>query len=628
MPQSNGSTHAVRNALFLDIPYIIDSICRHTDYDLNRLHRFTVSSAPQPRPYTALPAFFFFVLVLLFSVYGATLGSLCGVLGARNIEAGRHGAGVLCEVAAFGQWLGTIYLIHRRIEKRFRKQNISGFWRRAIVYLVLVIVLGVWALPLFWFGHSLLDASAFEACRPDTPVCPSWIQLLVFLVAVACGAAATRVIKGTRGRVLSQTAIIAGAALVLWNLPGAAAGTEAAQVPYRHLYTVIAAGCALIACLATWLVSIPFSSMKETERAALQQALTDREIFPASRHDPELSPRRIFGGCFVGVLRTPLQFLLLPAFAVILVPTEYIWLAWAAGTIAAALLIIAGNLTSRWDQMSEYLRRYFLLGTPFVVSLSVIVIAALRLADVQYVATVVNVAPFGILFAWMIMAYVLGWWFEYQVNSVLAAKLLWVLGADGKSDDRVVSCDLGKAFSGPATRVECKNRHLAAHATGQMVAFGETLENETGKMIVAFNTYAFLDFFAILLADRDPDASHELGRRVQLYFRSREYAPGCWIRAALLASGKRGPQQHRRSGRRCGAGIDGSHRKSQRATTCRFGEVPAGHRRRRVGGRYPGGTLRGERPARPAQAARRWQRRPAERRVWWRRRVRLLLRAS
>jgi hypothetical protein len=518
MPESNEPTHAVRDALFLDIPYIIDSICRHADYRLNRLHRFTVGSAPQPRSYTALPAFFFFVLVLLFSVYGATLGSLCGLLGARNIEAGRHGAGVLCELMAIGQWVGTVYLIAPRIEKRFRKQNVTGVWRRAIVALVLMVLLAAWAAPLFYFGYSLLDATAFEACRPDTPVRPAWIQLLVFLAAVACGAAATRVITGTRGRVLSQTAILAAAALILWNLPGAAAGTEAAQVPYRHLYTVIAAGCALIACVATWLVSIPFASIKETERAALQQALTDREIFPASRHDPELTPRRIYGGCFVGVLRTPLQFLLLPAFAIILVPTEYIWLAWGAGTLAAALLIIAGNLTSRWDQMSQYLRRYFLLGTPFVVSLAVIIIAALRIANVQYVATVVNVAPFGVLFAWMIMAYVLGWWFEYQVNSVLAAKLLWVLGADGTSDERVVPCDLGKAFSGQATRVECKNRHLAAHATGQMVAFGETLENETGKMIVAFNTYAFLEFFGILLADRDTDASHELARRVQSYF--------------------------------------------------------------------------------------------------------------
>jgi hypothetical protein len=518
MPQSNGPTHAVRNALFLDIPYIIDSICRHADYSLNRLHRFAVGSTPQPRPYTALPAFVFFVLVLGFTSYGATLGSLCGVLGARNIEAGRNSVGMLCMFGALVQWAGTVYLVHKRIEKRFSKKRILDTWRRRVVYVVLAVVLLGWAVPLFCFGYSLLDATAFQACRPDTPICPAWIQLVVFLTAAACGAAATRALTGTRGRVFSQAAIIGGATLILWNLPGAATATEAAQIPYRHLYAVIAAGCALIACLATWLVLIPFSSMDEKELAVFRHALAHREMFPASRDDPPLSARRILGGCVVGVLRAPLQFLLLPAFAVILVPTEYIWLACIAGMIAAALLIIAGNLTSRWDRMSQYLRRYFLLGTPFVVSLSVIVIAALRLAEVQYVATVVNVAPFGILFAWMIMAYALGWWFEYQVNSVLAAKLLWVLGTDGRSDGGVVSRDLDKQFSGPVTQVKWGNRHVAAHATGQFVVLGETLENETGKTIVAFNSYAFLEFFDLLLGEGDPDASHELGRRVQLYF--------------------------------------------------------------------------------------------------------------
>ena len=517
--QPREARHAVRDALFLDIPYIIDSVCRHAEHWLNRRHRFKVGSAPPAKPYTLVPTFAFFLLILLYVAYGPTLTGLCGVLDAPTVAAVQQHIGKECIGAGILQFLGTCFYIHTRIAKRFRKQSEAPTASRVVVYPVLFAVLGVLALPLILYGRSLLEVEAFDTCRPvphdDRPL--AWVQLVAFIIAAASAVLLTFV-KRIRWRVWAQGFIIAALVLVLWFLPDSWGRTEALQVPYRHVYGVLVALLAVIACCAVWLVEVPFRSMTDAERKAFQDALPHHELFALSRDDPPLSPRRIIGGCVIGILSKPLQFLLLPAFAIILVPSEYVWHACIAGTLAAALLVTAGTLTDRWDQMSQYLRRYFLLGSPLVVSLAVIVIAILRLADVQYVATVLNVAPLGILFTWTVMAYALTWWFEYQVNSVLAAKLLWVLGQDGVTDDAVVTADLGKDFAGKQSGVHPSPRYLAAHATGQFLVFGTTYDNEKHEQITGFHTHAFVELFEALLLRDDPQAAHEIGRRVQLYF--------------------------------------------------------------------------------------------------------------
>ncbi|MET0986825.1 MAG: patatin-like phospholipase family protein [Steroidobacteraceae bacterium] len=539
MTRPQPSCHPVRDAIFLDIPYIIDSVCRHGDYWLNGTQRYAVNEGggdiPTPRPYLARPRFWLFIVLLLFATYGATLSALCGVFGAPGFEAMRHAAGTLCIGLAGVQFLASLIYIHFRIGRRFRKQGIEEIGTRlrskpehsgavldagrlVTVYIVFAIVLFAWALPWYFFGRSLWNDAAFDTCRAETPVEPAVQQLVLFLVSAGLAALALWKARSTVQRIALQAAILLLAVVVLWFLADSPAYSEAEQVPYHHLYAVIAAGFALTALASTALVWIPFRSVDDTERERVRRALTQRELFPQSRDDPPLSPRRIFGGFVIGALQKPMQFLLLPAFAVILVPSGFIWHACLVGTLASALLVIASNLTRRWDQMSAYLRRYFLLGTPFIVSAAVIIVAISRLADVQYVTTVLNVAPFGVLFVWMIMAYVLGWWFESQVNSVLAARLLEVLGANGRSDDEYVPYVPGPRFEVTKTRVEPHDRYLAGHATGQFMTLGWLCENETKQPLRAFNAFAFIELFDLLLGDSDPETAHEFGRRIQLYF--------------------------------------------------------------------------------------------------------------
>lgn len=522
MVQPAPPRYPISKALFLDIPYIVDSLCRHGDYALNRLHRYPVGAnggaEPRARAYVFLPGFIFLVFVLLFAAYGATLSGLCGVLGEQTVTSLRLGSGYACMLALPLLFLGGAYLLHGRIVKRFRKQEIDDGWRQTVVHVVLYLVLFAWLTPIYFFGGSLLDPTAFDACLPDLPSAPAWQQFGLFVSAcVFAGVAASLTLK-TTWRIAWQVLALLVVAGVLWTLPGAASGTEAAQGPYRHVYAVIVAGFAVTALLTKPLNRIAFFSLRESECLRFRAAFRRRELFDESRRDPLLSPRRIFGGCVLGILHKPLQFFLLPAFAIILVPSGFIWHACIGGTIASAMLVIASNLTRRWSRMSDYLRRYFLLGTPLVVSAAVVLIAALRLADVQYVATILNVAPFGVVFVWMVMAYMIGWWFEVQINSVLAARLLQILDGDGSSDSVVIPYRIAApAVAAKRSRVELDNRYLLSHGIGQFVIVGWFRDREK-KPTRAFNFYGFVELFDKLLGDTHPDAVHELNRRVQLYF--------------------------------------------------------------------------------------------------------------
>jgi hypothetical protein len=519
MEPAKPERHFIRDAIFLDIPYIVDSVCRHFDYRLNRLHRYDpASGAISARPYMLLPPFFFFLLILLYSAYGATLSALCGVFGAHLIEAMRNAIGKAFVALAFIQFVGLAIFVGFRIEKRFNKAKIDDGWRKAVVWIVLLLVLGFWSAPWYFLGKALQDSLAFDTCRADTLPGLAVVQLVAFAVSAGLTAVAAFKQSAVWLRILWQVLILAIMTGGLWMLPDIPMRSEAGQVPYHHLYAVIALGFAFTALIASCLVHIPFFSMTANERLPFKNALRYRELFPDSRTDPLLSPRRIIGGGVIGVLHKPLQFLLLPAFAVILVPTGFLWHACVLGSLASILLIIASNLTSRWDQMSQYLRRYFLLGSPLAVSASVIVIAFLRLTDVQYVATVLNVAPFGVLFAWMLMAYVLGWWFEYQVNSILATQLLKIFGTDGRTDNDTIRYVPAVYAPGPWSRVALTDRYLAAHSTGEFVITGWFRESDGGKLVTAFNTFGFIELFSKLLEQKDPDSVHELGRRIQLYF--------------------------------------------------------------------------------------------------------------
>ncbi|MEP7207844.1 MAG: patatin-like phospholipase family protein [Casimicrobiaceae bacterium] len=510
---------SIRDALFLDIPYIVDSFVRHADYGVHRLHDYDVGpgggSEPVARRFVVLPAFMLFALVLVFAAYGPTLSSLCSVFGHWAVEGMRDLFGWTCILGTGVLYARVAVDLEHRIAKRFMKQRVDpgDRLRLSAAMVVLLFVAIGFLLPVALFGASLLDRTAFDACRPGlSPM--SMLQLVLLVVAVGGVALWAQRAGTTRARIAVQVGMLAAMTVLMWYLPGSADATEASQRPYRNVFAVIALAMAATALLASFLVRIPFYSV--TDSTMFRDALPERELFDESRADPPLSAQRIFGGAVIGILQKPLQFLLLPAFAIILAPTGFIWHACIAGVFASVMLLIASNLTRRWDRLSAYLRRYFLLGTPLITSMAVIVIAILRLADVQYVATILNVAPFGVPFIWMVMLFVLSWWFELQVNAVLATRLMDVFVDGAPALARVVPYEPGAGF--PPGKVEPTHRYLLAHPLGQFMVVGWFRDNDTQQPTRAFTTYGLVELFDKLAEGRNPEAAHDIDRRTQLYF--------------------------------------------------------------------------------------------------------------
>jgi hypothetical protein len=86
-PQSHHSAFA--KALCLDLPYILDSVWRRTEFNINRLVRYEIGSSASdtvhatlsPRPYTRVSTFWFFLATLVFAAYGPTFDAWCSVVG-------------------------------------------------------------------------------------------------------------------------------------------------------------------------------------------------------------------------------------------------------------------------------------------------------------------------------------------------------------------------------------------------------------------------------------------------------------------------------------------------------------------------------------------------------------------
>ncbi|XHS78321.1 patatin-like phospholipase family protein [Burkholderiaceae bacterium UC74_6] len=515
----------LRNALFLDVPYIVDSAIRHAEYRLNRLYAplpCPAGTRPKLKPFVWLPAFAMFVVVLVFEAYGPTFYALCGVLGAQGVAGARQGLGLFfCALAATLFFWAARYF-HGRIRRRFWKMSLprrffSARWLTVHLIFLLVSIAG--AAPFCFFGLALLGDQEYDSCRMKALSLPDLVQLLLLTAGVIAVARGVWQPVSLRRRMAWQAGAIAVLGLALLLLPSS--WTEASQLPYLHVFAVAAMGLAGLALASPWLAHLAFDPKTHRSRRLLVPALSTTELFVNDRRNPELSWRRIFGGLAVGVLEKPLQFLLLPSFAIMLVPERWLIYACGLGGLASALLITATTLTHRWNRLSQYVRRYFLLGIPFFVSISVILLALLRLSDVQYVSTLLNVAPFGVLFAWMVMAYALGWWFEYQVNGVLGARLLRMLGAKRGLQNGLVCIDVTASMPQPNPYVDRKPRYLSEHAMGEFIVFGQTDETDekgVARKVPAFHAYPHLELFEALIGVQAADRVHEIARRVQLYF--------------------------------------------------------------------------------------------------------------
>ncbi len=89
---------AFAKALCLDLPYILDSVWRRGEFNLNRLVRYEITCTSNDqvtgrvseRPFVRIPAFWFFLVTLVFVAYGPTFDAWCSVVGARGTRSNQR----------------------------------------------------------------------------------------------------------------------------------------------------------------------------------------------------------------------------------------------------------------------------------------------------------------------------------------------------------------------------------------------------------------------------------------------------------------------------------------------------------------------------------------------------------
>jgi hypothetical protein len=530
----------VAEALYLDAGYILDSIWRRAEFNLHKYFRYVISPGQDTRvdvrltarPEISLPRFWFFAAVIVFVAYGPTLDALCGVLGSRGMQIARFTLGALLVVTAGCLLVVLTIYGTRRADKRFLKAKVApqARFRRGTVRLIVELGMITLLMPMTLLGVSLWTQAAAPICHRVPESSPAVLQMLVTIVALACAAfGARRAAAPAHPRGPLTSFILLGILVsLLWLWIAAPSPSEATQTPYPHVYAVFALAVAAVAAVAPYWAQFMFRSTIAAQRDLFRGGLSRTELFPSARIDPDLSVSRIVASTATGIVYNLLQLLLLPSFFLLIVPSEWIPITVVITLLASVVLVTLGNLATRWQQMLVYIKRWFFVGTPLITSLVVIGLAALRLGKVQYVTTVLDAAPFGVIFIWIVMNYVLFWWFEHVVNEAAARELLRLLGTDAEAARGLVSYrpDRDAPLTMPPT-----HRWIAPHGMGRLIALGWAPDKDSREPLAVFQAFDFVDLFTRITPAGREETRNDLRRQLQLYF----FALNCALLLGLAA---------------------------------------------------------------------------------------------
>lgn len=566
---------AARRALFQDVPFILDSLWSRAEFKANRIGvvRFEEKEGVERGLAVRSPwlsgVFVLYILVCAFSVFGPTLDAMCSVDSTDfALNSRRMIMGVLALAAA---WLflktlnaATFHLARKALvltaaqpqaapasAPRTRVRQVFGsiidntIWntvrmfgkfpdlgwpdRRALSFGFVTLFIGAFILVT----PILAGIRALWIVEVDPQSCVQVdhenlvrAQLIAFVTLLAGGGVLWRWPgkKNAFHLFLATFALLGIVIGVLWWKFSPPELSEAAGGFYPHVYVILIGALlamALIARIYAWWMFRRFST---TSEAMLRGGIDTQDMLNVERDPPDVSGLRLWSALVNGVESHLLHFLLMPAFVAFMAPTS--WLYWVTLVFAGVslVLIVYGSLSSRWEQMLIFVGRWFLVGTPLIVSLLVIIIAGLRLAGVQYVATVIDATPVGVMFIIVAMLYVAVWFFEYWINRWLGEEMLSILGTREDARKGYVKCNVATDPAAFKSWAKLDLRYITLHGTGRLCAQGWYAR---GKPLPgderegqAFSTYSFAEFFTALGAKLEggEPVAHEIRRRIGLYF--------------------------------------------------------------------------------------------------------------
>jgi hypothetical protein len=245
-------------------------------------------------------------------------------------------------------------------------------------------------------------------------------------------------------------------------------------------------------------------------------------LFVNRPSDLPWSYRRLGYALVYGPGYHPLHLLLLPAFVALIAPAHWLYATVFIAFFVSALILVWANMSSRWQELSTYIERWFLRGTPRFISFFVILLALLRLAQFDYISTILDSIPFGTVFGLVVMTYTLFWLVEYWMSRAVALQLLDVLGP---TTDQV-RIDYAPTFAQPnqqdPVRVRRHGRYLVSHGTGRFAIVGTVGELNAAaggpanqhEPVRAFQTYNLMELFSRLGESSNYPQDHEYVRDI------------------------------------------------------------------------------------------------------------------
>ncbi len=289
-------------------------------------------------------------------------------------------------------------------------------------------------------------------------------------------------------------AVFLGLSVITYFNPDKWATREGDYLPYLQIYTIIVAVVFALPLFGSRLAWCIFERFPIRDANLFPNALTTTELF-SLRAKQTLDPPRLLYG-LLGPFHSPINillFLLPVSFMALAVPTDQLKQMFPVVLMVSWLFLSWGSLSQRWDRMIFFTSHYFFQGLPIVVSVLVIFLGMARILDFQYVSSVFDVAPFGMITLLVIMLYITLWLLDFLLQRPLQLQLMRILGAPAHDPE-----SLDYIFNPPKppyvyTAVRNNDRKLQVHSAGSLVVVGKYDRN--GEWRNAFHVREALDVF-------------------------------------------------------------------------------------------------------------------------------------